>query len=122
MKFLGLNSPEIFFISVIILSILGPKRIEKGWFLFQQILMFLLSKEQAIEVKQKKPEVIEVKEKSIEPKSEEPEVVEIKEEATKAKSKKPEVIEVKEKTIEADLNEIKQKAKILKKDMVKKDK
>ena len=48
MKFLGLNSPEIFLISVIILAILGPKRIEKGWFLFQRLLKFLLSKEEGI--------------------------------------------------------------------------
>ena len=45
MKFLGLNSPEIFLISVIILSILGTKRIEKGWFLLQKFLKFLLSDE-----------------------------------------------------------------------------
>ena len=52
MKFLGLNSPEIFLISVIILSILGPKRIEKGWLLFQRFLRFLLSKEEVTEVKE----------------------------------------------------------------------
>ena len=73
MKFLGLNSPEIFLISVIILSILGPKRIEKGWLLFQRFLIFLLSKEEAIEAKSEEPEVIEVKEEAIEAKSEEPE-------------------------------------------------
>ena len=95
MKFLGLNSPEIFLISVIILSILGPKRIEKGWLLFQRFLKFLLSKE----------EVIEVKEEVIEGKSEEPEVIEVKEEA-----------------IEADLNKQESKAKIIKKERVKKDK
>ena len=59
MKFLGLNSPEIFVISVIILSILGPKRIEKGWLLFQRFLKFLLSKEEA---KVEEPDVIEDKE------------------------------------------------------------
>ena len=80
MKFLGLNSPEIFLISVIILSILGPKRIEKGWLLFQRFLKFLLSKEETIEAKSKEPEVIEVKEEAIEAKSEEPEVNEVKEE------------------------------------------
>ena len=36
MKFLGLNSPEIFLISVIILTILGPKRIEKGWIIISK--------------------------------------------------------------------------------------
>ena len=61
MKFLGLNSPGIFLISVIILSILGPKRIEKGWLLFQRFLKFLLSKEEA---KSEEPEVIEVKEEA----------------------------------------------------------
>ena len=66
MKFLGLNSPEIFLISVIILSILGPKRIEKGWLIFQRFLKFLLSKEKAIEAKSEEPEVIEVKEEAIE--------------------------------------------------------
>ena len=78
MKFLGLNSPEIFLISVIILSILGPKRIEKGWLLLQRFLKFLLSKE--------------------------------------------EVIEVKEEAIEGELNKQESKAKIIKKEKVKKDK
>ena len=45
MKFLGLNSPEIFLILVIILSILGPNRIEKGLLLFKRLLKFLLSSE-----------------------------------------------------------------------------
>ena len=35
MKLLGLNSPEIFIILVILLSILGPKRVEKGVLLFK---------------------------------------------------------------------------------------
>ena len=51
MKFLGLNSPEIFLILVIILSVLGTKRIEKGWGLFQRFLRFLLSKEEYISQK-----------------------------------------------------------------------
>ena len=46
MKLLGLNSPEIFIILVILLSILGPKRIEKGLILFKKLLKFLLSKDQ----------------------------------------------------------------------------
>jgi len=37
MKLLGLNSPEIFIILVILLSILGPKRIEKGFLLFKKL-------------------------------------------------------------------------------------
>ena len=48
MKILGLNSPEIFLISVIILSILGPKRIEKGWLIFKKLLRFLLSEDEKL--------------------------------------------------------------------------
>ena len=85
MKFLGLNSPEIFLISVIILSILGPKRIEKGWLLFQRFLKFLLSKE----AKSEEPQVIEAKEEAIEVKEEE-EVIEDKEEAIEDKQEEKE--------------------------------
>ena len=46
MKLLGLNSPEIFIILVILLSILGTKRIEKGFLLFKKLLKYLLSKEE----------------------------------------------------------------------------
>ena len=88
MKFLGLNSPEIFLISVIILSILGPKRIEKGWVLFKRLLKFLLSNEDTLVVKSEEPEVIEVKEEVVEAKSEEPEVIEVKEEVVETKLKK----------------------------------
>ena len=58
MKLLGLNSPEIFIILVILLSILGTKRIEKGFLLFNKFLKFLLSKEEIIEteVKSEEPE------------------------------------------------------------------
>ncbi|MBW3043919.1 cell surface protein, partial [Prochlorococcus marinus str. MU1415] len=45
MKLLGLNSPEIFIILVVLLSILGPKRIEKGFLLFKGFLKFLLRQE-----------------------------------------------------------------------------
>ena len=80
MKLLGLNSPEIFIILVILLSILGPKRIEKGFLLFKKLIKFLLTKDedQSLEnskVKSEEPEEIEVKEeivdsevKSIKPK------------------------------------------------------
>ncbi len=102
MKLLGLNSPEIFLILVIILSILGTKRIEKGWLLFQRFLKFLLNKEKTKQAKSEKPEVMEVKE-------------EVKEEVIEAKSEKPEVMEVKEKAIEADLNKQESKATIIKK-------
>ena len=80
MKLLGLNSPEIFIILVILLSILGPKRIEKGFLLFEKLLKFLLSKEenQTLEnskVKSEIPkdsevqeEIIDAEVKSIKPK------------------------------------------------------
>ena len=80
MKLLGLNSPEIFIILVVLLSILGAKRIEKGFLLFKKLLKFLLSKEenQTLEnskVKSEEPEESEVKEETMEVviKSEEPE-------------------------------------------------
>ena len=50
MKLLGLNSPEIFIILVILLSILGPKRIEKGFLLFKKLLKFLLSKDEDLKL------------------------------------------------------------------------
>ena len=72
MKLLGLNSPEIFIILVILLSILGPKRVEKGLLLFKKLLKFLLSevKEEKVEseVKPEEPEESEVKEETIDPK------------------------------------------------------
>ena len=46
MKLLGLNSPVIFIILVILLSILGPKRIENGFLLLNKLLKFLLSKDE----------------------------------------------------------------------------
>ena len=71
MKLLGLNSPEIFIILVVLLSILGPKRIEKGAFLFKKLLKFLLSKEENqtlenTELKAEESEESEVKEEAIE--------------------------------------------------------
>jgi len=72
MKLLGLNSPEIFIILVILLSILGPKRVEKGFLLFKKLLKFLLSKDEDhssanSEEKSEEPEEREVKEETIEP-------------------------------------------------------
>ena len=72
MKLLGLNSPEIFIILIILLSILGPKRIEKGFLLFKKLLKFLLSKDEDqrlanSKVKSEKPEESEVKEEIVEP-------------------------------------------------------
>ena len=79
MKLLGLNSPEIFIILVVLLSILGTKRIEKGFLLFKKFLKFLLTKEenQTLENSKVKSEeaeesevreTVETKEKSIKPK------------------------------------------------------
>ena len=91
MNFLGLNSPGIFLISVIVLIILGPKRIEKGWLLFQRLLKFLLSKQEEVEetksVDLKSDDVIE---EVIEAKLEEPQAVEVTEddlESNRMKSK-----------------------------------
>ena len=99
MKLLGLNSPEIFIILVILLSILGPKRIEKGFLLFKKLLKFLLSKDEVqslanSEVKSEEPEESEVKEEIVEAevKSEEPKESEVKEE-----KKEPEVKSIKTK-------------------------
>ena len=71
MKLLGLNSPEIYIILVILLLILGPKRIEKGFLLFKKLLKFLLSKDEGqslanSEVKSEEPEESEVKEEIVE--------------------------------------------------------
>ena len=80
MKLLGLNSPEIFIILVVLLSILGTKRIEKSFLLFKKLLKFLLSKEEnqnledsiekseEIEESEVKEETIEAEVKSIKPK------------------------------------------------------
>ena len=93
MKLLGLNSPEIFIILVILLSILGTKRIEKGFLLFKKLLKFLLSKEgnlklEVSKVKSEEPEESEVKEEIIdsESKSEEPKDREVKEEIIDSES------------------------------------
>ena len=91
MKLLGLNSPEIFIILVVLLSILGPKRIEKGFLLFKKILKYLLSKEETVEA---------------EAKPEEPEESEVKEETVEAevKSIKPKKKAVKDEVIDVDIN------------------
>ena len=109
MKLLGLNSPEIFIILLIFLSILGPKRIEKGFLLFKKLLKFLLSKEETIEleVKSEEPNKSKVKEETIEAevKSEEPKKSKVKEETIEAevKSTKPKKSKVKEKIIDAEV-------------------
>ena len=96
MNFLGLNSPAIFVISVIVLIILGPKRVEKGWLLFQRLLKFLLSNKEYISRDKfklgsqlnLKKDAIAAKEEVVEVKSEEPEIVAAKEEVVEAKSKR----------------------------------
>ena len=113
MKLLGLNSPEIFIILVILLLILGPKRIEKGFLLFKKLLKFLLSKEENqtlenSEVKSEEPEESEVKEETIEPKvkaegAEESEVKEEKEEV-EVESIKPKKRTVKDEIIDVEVN------------------
>ena len=108
MKLLGLNSPEIFIILVILLSILGPKRIEKGFFLFKKLLKFLLSKDEdqsSINSKLK---------------SEEPEEIEVKEETVEAelKSEEPEESEVKAETIEPEVKSIKPKKRTVKDEII----
>ena len=113
MKLLGLNSPEIFIILVILLSILGPKRIEKGFLLLKKLLKYLLSKDEDqslvdAEVKSEEPEQSEVKEEIVEAelKSEEPEESEVKEEIVEAelKSIKPKKRTVKEEIIDVEVD------------------
>ena len=108
MKLLGLNSPEIFIILVILLSILGPKRIEKGYFLFKKILKFLLSKDddQSLansEVKSEEAEESEVKEETVE---------------SEVKAEEAEESEVKEETIEPELKLIKPKKRTVKDEII----
>ena len=127
MKLLGLNSPEIFIILVILLSILGPKRIEKGFLLFKKILKFLLSKDEDqssvnSKVKPEEPEESEVKEETIEAgeKPEEPEENEVKEETVEAevKSAEPEESEVKAETIEPEVKSIKPNKRTVKDEII----
>ena len=127
MKLLGLNSPEIFIILVILLSILGPKRIEKGFLLFKKLLKFLLSKDEDqtlwnSKVKSEEPEESEVKEEIVEAevKSEEPEESEVKEEIVEAevKSEEAEESEVKEEIVEAEVKSIKPKKRTVKDEII----
>ena len=108
MKLLGLNSPEIFIIIIVLLSILGTKRIEKGSLLFKKLLKFLLSKEEN--------QTLE----NSEVKSEEPEESEVKEEIVEAevKSEEPEESEVKEETIDPGVKSIKPKKRTVKDEII----
>ena len=108
MKLLGLNSPEIFIILVILLSILGPKRIEKGFLLFKKLLKFLFSKDEDQSLANSKV------------KSEEPEESEVKEEVVESevKSEEPEESEVKEEIVEAEVKSIKPKKRTVKDEII----
>ena len=113
MKLLGLNSPLIFIILVILLLILGTKRIEKGFLLFKKLLKFLLSNEEnqileSSKLKFEKQEESEVKEEKIETevKSEKQEESEVKEEKieTKVKSNNPKKKAAKDEIIDVEVN------------------
>ena len=113
MKLLGLNSPELFIILVILLSILGTKRIEKGFLLFKKLLKFLLSKDEDqslvnSKVKAEEAEESEVKEEKVEAevKVEEAEDSPIKEETVEpeVKSIKPKKRAVKDKIIDVEVD------------------
>ncbi len=113
MKLLGLNSPEIFIILVILLLILGPKRIEKGLILFHKLLKFLLSKneDQGLansKVKAEEAEESEVKEETLESevKAEEAEESEVKEETLEleVKSIKPKKRTVQDETLDIEVD------------------
>ena len=95
------------------LSILGPKRIEKGFLLFKKLLKFLLSKDedQSIansKLKAEKAEESEVKEEIVEPevKAEESEESEVKEETKEpeVKSIKPKKRTVKDEIIDVEVD------------------
>ena len=105
MKLLGLNSPEIFIILVILLSILGPKRVEKGFLLFKKLLKFLFSKDEKVE---------------LEVKSEEPEESEVKDEKVESEvnAEVLEENEVKAETIEPEVKSIKPKKRTVKDEII----
>jgi len=91
MKLLGLNSPEIFIILVIFLSILGPKRIEKGFLLFKKLLKFLLSKDEDQSLANSKIKSEEAEESEVKGETIEQEVKSIK---PKKRTVKDEIIDV----------------------------
>ena len=91
MKLLGLNSPEIFIILVILLLILGPKRIEKGFLLFKNLLKFLLSKDEDQNLANSEVKVEELEESEVKEETVESEVKSIK---PKKRTVKDEIIDV----------------------------
>ena len=108
MKLLGLNSPEIFIILVILLSILGPKRIEKGFLLFTKLLKFLLSKDEDQNLANPKVKPEEAKESEVKE-----EIVEPKVKAEEAKES-----EVKEEIVEPEVKSIKPKKRTVKDEII----
>ena len=106
MKLLGLNSPEIFIILVILISILGTKRIEKGFILFKKLLKFLLSKDEDQSVANSKVEL------------EEPEESEVKEVESEVKGEEAEESKIEEETIEPEVKSIKPKKRTVKDEIV----
>ena len=92
MKLLGLNSPEIFIILVILLSILGPKRIEIGFLLFKKLLKFLLSKDDDQSLAKSEVKAEEAEESEVKAETTKPEVKSIK---PKKRTVKDEIIAVK---------------------------
>ena len=106
MKLLGLNSPEIFIILVILLSILGPKRIEKGFLLLKKILKFLLSKEEDQSLVNSKLKSEESEESKV---KEEIEESEVKSEKAEESEVKEEIVESEVKSEEAEESEVKEK-------------
>ena len=108
MKLLGLNSPEIFIILVILLSILGPKRVEKGFLIFKKLLKFLLSnnEDQSLansEVKSEEAEESEVKEETVE---------------SEVKAEEAGESDVKEESIEPEVKSIKPKKRTVKDEII----
>ena len=127
MKLLGLNSPEIFIILVIVLSILGTKRIEKGFLLFKKLLKYLLNTEENqtldnSKIKSEKPVESVVKEETIEAevKSEKPGENVVKEEIIEAEVKSEELEEsiVKKEIKEEKVKSIKSKKRAVKDKMM----
>ena len=114
MTIFGLNSPEIFVLLLILLIILGTKRIEKGLILFSKLLKFLLKSESSFEKLDKKKEPIKVIEDSKEQEEENTKTLEL----NKPKEKEPiKVIEdskdqEEENTKTAELNKPKEKESI----------
>ena len=108
MKLLGLNSPEIFIILVILLSILGTKRVEKGFLLFKKLLKFLLSKDEDQSSVNSKAKPEEAEESEVKA-----EIVE-----TEVKAEEPKESEVKAETIEPEVKSIKPKKRTVKDEII----